>query len=158
MPSATAELIDSYEAAPSSITTAIEGLTETQLLHEPGEGEWSIHEVLIHLADSEAVGYWRIRKTLAEDEPMLAVYDEARWAEALNYNLQDRNLALKLFAALRSSSAALLRTISQDAWERVGIHAENGRMTVYDLFNTYLEHGKVHLQQIERIKQTIISS
>lgn len=153
MPSATAELIDSYEAAPSSITAAIEGLTEAQLLYEPGEGEWSIHKVLIHLADSEAVGYWRIRKTLAEDEPELAVYDEARWANALNYNLQDRNLALKLFATLRSSSAALLRTIPQDAWERVGIHAENGRMTVYDLFNLYLKHGEVHLQQIERIKQ-----
>ena len=156
MPSATAELIDSYEAAPSSITTAIEGLTEAQLLHEPGKGEWSIHKVIIHLADSEAVGYWRIRKTLAEDEPMLAVYDESRWAEALNYKLQDRNLALNLFAALRTSNAALLRTIPQHAWERVGIHAENGRITVYDLFHTYLKHGEVHRQQIEQIKQAIV--
>ena len=156
MSSATAELIDSYEAAPSSIIAAIEGLSEAQLLHEPGKGEWSIHKVLIHLADSEAAGYWRVRKTLAEDEPELAVYDEARWAEALNYNLQDRNLALKLFATLRSSSAALLRTIPQDAWERVGIHAENGRMTVYDLFTLYLEHGEAHLQQIERVKQAIV--
>lgn len=156
MPGATAELIDTYEAVPSSIVAAIEGLTEAQLLHEPGEGEWSIHKVLIHLADSEAVGYWRIRKTLAEDEPELAVYDEAQWADALNYNLQDRNLALKLFAALRSSSAALLRIIPQEAWERTGIHVENGRMTVYDLFTTYLEHGEVHLRQIERIKQTVV--
>jgi hypothetical protein len=156
MLSATAELIDSYEAAPSFIFAAIEGLTETQLLHEPGNDEWSIHKILVHLADSEAVGYWRIRKTLAEDEPELAVYDEARWANALNYNLQDRDLALKLFATLRSSSAALLRTISQNAWERVGIHAENGRVTVYDLFTTYLEHGEVHLQQIEQIKQAIL--
>lgn len=153
MTGATAELIDSYEAAPSSIKAAIEGLTEAQFLHEPGEGEWSIHKVIIHLADSETVGYWRIRKTLAEDEPELVAYDEARWADTLNYNLQDRNLALQLFGALRSSTAALLRTIPQDAWERVGIHAENGRMTVYDLFNTYLEHGNAHLHQIEQIKQ-----
>lgn len=153
MPGATAELIDSYEAAPSSIKAAIEGLTEAQLLHEPGAGEWSIHKVIIHLADSEAVGYWRIRKTLAEDEPELATYDEAKWADKLNYTLQDRNLALLLFGALRSSTAALLRTIPQDAWERVGIHAENGRMTVHDFFNTYLEHGNVHLQQIEQTKR-----
>ncbi len=156
MPGATAERIDSYEASSSSITAAIEGLTEAQLLHEPGGGEWSIHKVIIHLADSEAVGYLRIRKTLAEDEPELTIYDEAQWADKLSYNLQDRNLALKLFGALRSSTAALLRTIPQEAWERVGIHTENGRMTVYDLFNTYLEHGNVHLQQIERIKRTIM--
>ncbi|GAC1358248.1 MAG: hypothetical protein NVSMB44_05530 [Ktedonobacteraceae bacterium] len=155
MPSANAELIESYEQSPSSIAAALEGLTEAQLLHRPGNDEWSIHEIIIHLADSEAVGYWRIRKTLAEAEPELAVYAEAVWGEKLQYRLQDRALALKLFSAQRSASAALLRLIPLEAWERVGNHTENGHMTVYDLFITYLEHGKAHLQQIKHIKQTI---
>ncbi len=155
MPHATAQLIQRYETIPSSIVAAIEGLTEAQLLHKAQESEWSIHEILLHLADSEVVGYYRIRKTLAEHEPELAVYDEAAWADKLNYHLQDHNLALKLFSTLRSASATLLRIIPSEAWDRAGIHSENGKMTVYDLFNTYLKHGEVHLQQIERVKTTI---
>jgi hypothetical protein len=155
MPVASAQLIDNYAAAPSSIKTAIEGLTEAQFLHKSGKDEWSIHEIIVHLADSEAIGYTRIRKTLAEHEPELTVYDEAAWAKQLNYQELDRDLALKLFTTLRSASAALLRTIPPDAWERVGIHAENGRMTIYNLFNIYLEHGEVHRRQIERVKATL---
>lgn len=158
MPVATTQLIENYESIPSSITAAMEGLTETQILYKAREGEWSIHEIVIHLADSEAIGYTRIRKTLAEHEPVLTVYDEAAWAEKLNYHQQDRNLALQLFSTLRLASAALLRTISSDAWERVGLHPENGKMTVYNLFNLYLEHGEVHLRQIERVKKLLATN
>lgn len=55
--------------------------------------------------------------------------------------------------SLRVSTAALLRSLPTEAWERTGSHPERGKMNVYDLFNVYLEHGEIHLQQIERIKQ-----
>jgi hypothetical protein len=155
MPIATVEQLNAFAAFPSHIASTIEGLTEAQLLYAPQAGEWSIHEVIVHLADSEAVGFWRIRKTLAEHEPELAVYGEATWASALNYRQQDHMLALRLFTDLRAANAALLRLIPQEAWERIGIHAERGPVTVYDLFMTYYGHGENHLQQIEHIIQTI---
>ena len=119
----------------------------------PAIGEWSIHEVVIHLADAEVVGYWRIRKALAEEGSALGVYDEEAWASKLSYRIQDRALALQLFTALRASTAALLRLLPEDAWLRIAVHAERGDLSVLDLFNTYVEHGETHLQQIEQIKQ-----
>lgn len=153
MAGATSEQIERYELAPSLARTALEGLDERSIQYKPAVDEWSIHEIVIHLADSETMGYWRLRKTLAETGSTLPVYDEAAWAQKLAYTTQDRELALALFASLRASTAALLRSLPPEAWELTSNHPEHGKINVYDLFTIYLEHGEIHLQQIERIKQ-----
>jgi hypothetical protein len=153
MPIATLEQIERYETAPALVIAALEGLDEAHMQHILTEGEWNIHEIVIHLADSETMGYWRIRKTLAEEDSILPIYDEAAWAQKLSYPTQERTLALALFSSLRASTAALLRSLPAESWDLTSIHPENGKITVYNLFNTYLEHGEIHLQQIERIKQ-----
>jgi DinB superfamily len=154
MPVPTPKQLDEYEMAPSSIMTALEGLDEAQIRQTPAENEWSIHEIVIHLADSETMGYMRLRMAIAQDTPLLPAYKEAVWAKRLKYDAQARGLALALFANLRAASAALLRTLTEEEWKRVAIHPECGRMSVCDLFDLYSEHGEIHLQQIERIKQT----
>ncbi len=55
----TPEQINAYEAAPTHIAVAIKGPSEAQMHHLLGTGEWSIHEVVVHLGDSEATGTWR---------------------------------------------------------------------------------------------------
>lgn len=155
MPVPTPEQIDNYEMAPSFIMTALEGLNEAQLQQVLAKDEWSIHEIVIHLADSEVVGYWRLRQTLAEEDSVLPAYDEALWAKKLAYRTQSRGLAIALFANLRASSAALLRSLPADTWAHTAIHSERGKMNLYDIFTIYLEHGEIHLQQIERIKRSL---
>jgi len=149
----TTEQINAYAHLPERIEAAIADLDETQLQFVPAIGEWSIHEVVIHLADAEAVGYWRIRRALAEQRSELPVYNEEVWASKLSYRIQDRTLALQLFTALRASTAALLHLLPEEAWQRIAIHAERGELSVLDLFNTYAEHGEMHLQQIEQVKK-----
>jgi len=158
MPAPTSEQLTIYETTPSRIAIALEGLSAAAMHHKPQEEDWSIHEVVIHLADSEAIGFWRLRKTLAEAESTLTGYDEAAWASNLAYQEQDRALALVLFTALRASSAALLRLLPAEAWERTSLHPEQGKMSVYDIFNLYAEHGDIHLHQIERLKQSLPTS
>ncbi len=154
MPIATAAQIERFEQAPAQVLASLEGLEEAQIQHIPAEGEWSIQQIVVHLGDSEALGYWRLRKTLAEEGSTLPVYAEATWAQKLSYQTQERGLALTLFSSLRASTAALLRSLPAAAWEITSNHPEHGTIKVYDLFNIYLEHGEIHLQQIERIKQS----
>ena len=149
----TAEQINAYEQCPERIVAAIADLDETQLQFVPAIGEWNIHEVVIHLADAETLGYWRIRRALAEQRTELPSYNEEVWTSQLSYRIQDRTLALQLFTALRASTAALLRLLPADAWSRIALHAERGEVSVLDLFNIYAEHGEGHLQQIEQLKQ-----
>lgn len=154
MPVPTLKQLDEYEKAPYRIAASIDGLTESQLHAIPSEGEWNIHEVVIHMADSETFGYERLRKTIAEEQPTLEIYDEATWAKNLAYSTQARDRALDLFKAQRRSTAALLRTLSPQQWERTAMHPERGQMSLYDIFLLYLEHGQVHLAQIERLSES----
>jgi uncharacterized damage-inducible protein DinB len=158
MSASIAESIHAYETAPLRIRAVIEGLHEEQFHYIPAKGEWSIHEIIIHLADSEVVGFRRIHQTLAEPGTTIQLFDENAWAKQLLYHQQDYTLAMNLFTALRNSTAALLRSLPEEAWERTGIHPEHGEVNVYQLLNTYLGHSDVHIQQIERIKQTFPST
>jgi hypothetical protein len=155
MPIATSAQIERFVQAPLQIIAALEGLEEAHIQQIPAAGEWSIQQIVVHLADSETLGYWRLRKTLAEEGSTLPVYDEATWAQKLSYQTQERELALALFTSLRASTAALLRSLPAAAWEITSNHPEHDTITVYALFNIYLEHGEIHLQQIERIKQAL---
>jgi hypothetical protein len=155
MPKAKPAEIITYTACPERLQAAISGLTTIQLAATPLKNEWSIHEIIVHLADGEANGFFRLRKTLAEPEPYLPDYAENAWASNLSYPQQDYTLALRLFSTLREANAALLQLQSDDAWERIGIHEVRGRMTVYDLFHALLEHGEAHLRQIEEVKQAL---
>ena len=155
MPAPTIEQINLFEETPSLVISVIEGLSESQVQQSPAPGEWSIHEIVIHLGDSETFGYERLRTTLAEDKPVLPIYDEDAWARKLKYHQQERHLALALFFAQRRSTAALLRMLSPEAWERTAMHPERGEISLYDIFITYLEHGNIHLAQIEHVKQSL---
>ena len=155
MPAPTIEQINSFEGVPSRIISIIEGLNESQMHYAPAHGAWSIHEVVIHLGDSETFGFERLRKTIAEVKPTLQVYDEDAWARNLSYHRQERHLAFALFSAQRRSTAALLRMLPAETWERTAIHPERGEISLYDIFTIYLEHGEIHLAQIEHIKQSL---
>lgn len=155
MPIPTYDQIESYATIAERVAAAIAELTPAQLQATPIAGEWSIHQVIIHLPDSEVVGYERIRRTIAEERPLLQPYDEAAWGSNLSYHQQDPRLALELFGLLRQASAALLRQLPAETWERVGIHADNGEMSLYSIFQTYLNHGEAHLRQIEQVKRSL---
>jgi DinB superfamily len=157
MPVGTSEQINAYEEVPARLVAALEDLNEGQMHFVPAIGEWSIHEIVIHLADSEVIGHMRVRKTIAEPGSTLPIYDEEAWAGKLSYRLQDQRLAIELFRALRASTAALLRALPEETWQRLSLHPERGEMSFYDVFVLYLEHGEIHLQQIERIKQVLAS-
>ena len=152
MPKPSEEQFTTYANAPSHISSLIQGLNSDALSYTPAKGEWSIHEILVHLADSELVGSWRIRRAIAEPGTTIQAYSEATWAQAMNYNNQDSSAAIQLFSALRISNTLLLRSLPDEVWEHIVIHSDDGTMSLYDVFVTYIRHIDMHIQQIERLK------
>ena len=47
------DLIKEYSLGYTMIWDAIEGLTEEELRYKPAPNKWSIHQILIHVTDSE---------------------------------------------------------------------------------------------------------
>ena len=139
-------------------THVLETTTPEQLLITEGIGKWSIVEVIHHLADTEIVWSYRIRKVLAEDRPVLVGFDQDLWARRLHYTARAPLVALALFRAARAATLELLQTVDEAGRSRVGLHNERGEESVAAMIRIYAGHDLVHRRQIIRIRAAFSSS
>jgi len=114
----------------------------------PKRGEWSMVEVLAHLADAEVAFAFRLRKMVSEPRPTLVTWDQEAWATGLRYNRRDPRGLLATFRALRDSNLAILRALPRARWSLVGRHPEYGPIRVDQLVAHYAEHDLNHLNQL----------
>lgn len=144
-----AELIARYREGPEVVAAAVAGLTDADLDRDPGGGEWTARMVLHHLADSEMTSAIRVRRLLAEENPVITGYDEGEFARRLHY---DRPVATSLEAlrAARASTAELLDRLTEADWQRAGTHSESGPYSVETWLELYAAHAHDHADQIRR--------
>ena len=144
-------LIDRYRTGIDEVQRAIAGSPPVELDRRPAVGEWSAREVVHHLADSETMSTIRLRRLLAEDQPIIQAYDEAEFARRLHYDRPvDESLAV--FAAVRRSNLQLLDALTDDEWQRTGTHSEEGPYSVEAWLRIYAAHGHDHADQIRRAR------
>ncbi len=147
--------IDVLGRTPDELRRAIGGLDATALGTPEGPGQWSVRQVVQHLADSELVVAVRIRMVLAHDRPDLAAYDQERWAARLYYDQTDVEEALGDFERIRRSTLRLLQHASPSDRARVGIHSERGEESIEQMLVNSAGHDIVHLRQIARIRRAL---
>ena len=126
-------------------------LTPDQLGSPEAEGKWSVAGILQHLADSELVWGYRLRKVLAEDRPELTGFDQDLWANRLGYAAADAAAAQSTFSSLRSANLELLSRASPEDLDRVGVHSERGDESVRHMMRLYAGHDLVHRRQLQRL-------
>ena len=141
-------LIDRYRTGTADVEAALAGITDDELDRQPGDADsWTARQVAHHLADSEAMAYTRLRRLVAEDEPLIAGYDQPEWARRLHY---DRPIAssLAVLVAVRSASLELLEQLGESDWSRSGTHSESGPYGVETWLRIYADHAHDHAEQI----------
>lgn len=116
--------------------------------YKPAPNRWSIKEIIIHMADSEANSYVRCRKIISENGSNVLVYDQDKWAEVLKYKDQNIEASLELFKQLRLTTYNLLITIPEETWDNYCMHPELGRVTLRDWLKTYTDHVHIHISQM----------
>ena len=142
-------LIQQYADGPARLRGALATVPEAALKWRPAPGEWSAHEVICHCADSETNAYARIRFVLAEKAPVLQAYDQAVWARTFDYHALPLEPALATVEAVRASTAALVRTLTDADWAKAGRHTESGPYGADDWLRMYADHLENHARQIE---------
>ncbi|HXW62995.1 MAG TPA: hypothetical protein VEJ45_10365, partial [Candidatus Acidoferrales bacterium] len=60
------QVLESFGRAPVLLSTILRQLPKKMWLYKPSPDRWSIHEIIVHLADSEASSYVRCRHQIAE--------------------------------------------------------------------------------------------
>jgi DinB family protein len=143
-------LVAQYARGPQRIQEALARVPKEALQWRPAPGKWSIHEVIVHCADSETNAALRIRYLLAEKDPLIVGYDQDAWARVFDYHSQPLEESLAVTAAARSRTVPLLQAMREPRWKKQGRHTESGPYTPEDWLRVYAAHLEGHARQIER--------
>ncbi len=149
------ELLDSYKRGPTLVADAIRGIEGGALNARRPGSDWSIRDLLMHLADAELVRGYRIRLILAEDEPAIPSWDQDRWTRRLQYLWRSPEAAIALFDQLCFSNAELLRWSDKTAWERTGVEADGRAVSARTLVERGVGHHLGHAGDIAATREAI---
>ncbi|MCC6682582.1 MAG: DinB family protein [Phycisphaeraceae bacterium] len=139
------ELIDRFEDGGLQLRGAIKTVSPDIAKLRSAPGTWSIHELVIHLADMDAIGIDRMKRVVAEERPALANADETAFIEKLHPHAQSMDEAAMLFDIGRRQWARVLRQLSDAEFQRSGLHSVDGAVTLERLLQRYADHLDHHL-------------
>lgn len=114
-----------------------------------GPGKWTVRYLLNHLADSETVLFYRIRRVISEPNQVIWVYDQAAWARKLDYSTVPLELARNLYSVTRDGVVHYAAHHYDGSGAIKFVHSETGLRTLKDEFDKVVSHNDHHLAQIE---------
>ncbi|HWA16021.1 MAG TPA: DinB family protein, partial [Gemmatimonadales bacterium] len=107
------DLIARYAKGPTLFRAALAEAPAEMLQWRPAPGKWSVHEVVVHCADSEANAHGRIRTLLADKDPVIQGYDQDEWARRFDYHRRSMSLALATIDAVRANTVPILESMTE---------------------------------------------
>jgi len=137
---------------PEQFAALVRPFTDEQLECRVAEGEWSIRQIVHHVADSHINANNRFRLPLTEDNPTLPGYDQDKYALQPDYALP-LEISLSILPGLHARWVALLESLTEEQWNRTGVHSEWGTVTVETIARNYSWHGQNHINQINTIRE-----
>jgi len=140
---------------PLDVAALLDGLSEQAMNQEPGDGGWSIRNVLIHLRDAQDVLDYRLELFAREEHPVLE--SKAVWSWAKNEGEHPPS-TLEIFSeyqATRGKILARLEGLPLADWWRTGFHEEFGRVSIKQQASYFASHEITHLPQMETLRKML---
>src|SRR5262245_16802737 len=131
--------------------TIVDGAAPAALSAQPQPGRWSARQHLAHLARMHEVYLARIGRILAEDQPPLPAYRAEQDEEWPNWEGRPIEEVSASLQKGRRELLGLLRTLSDEQWHRVGLHANLGALTLAEWMQFFLVHEGHHLYTALRL-------
>jgi len=143
--------IDELEVAPARLRAAVGGASGRAL--DTAYRNWTIRQIVHHLADSHLNSYVRFKLALTEDRPTIKPYDESRWSDLPDAQRADVELSLRLLDALHGRWIYLLRALAPEAFDRSFYHPGTGEvMPLWRAVGYYAWHARHHTAQVEWVR------
>ena len=144
------EQLARMERTAEDFAAAIKGVPDAALARRPDDKNWSAKEVICHVRDTEESFMMRFQSIMEMDEPRFLPAEPDRWATERQYQRNDAAEALQAFRVRRDESLRFLHGLRPEHWERGGVHATRGRMTMKDFVGLMAWHDDNHLDQLRR--------
>lgn len=141
-------LLPAIQFGPQVIQRLLSQLPHERLDQTLHPDRFTPREVIAHLADWEPIMRERIRTALTSPGSETPAYDEGQMALDHHYADLDPEAQIEVFIRERHATAALLRGLSGEEWEKYVHHPERGRQSVADMANALLGHDLYHIEQL----------
>jgi hypothetical protein len=146
--------IELYGRGYDALKAALAELPREAWDFKPSSQDWSVHEIIVHMGDSESMAALRVRKLIVEPGSNLMGYEEARWAGALDYQHQDVECALDIIRLARQTTYVLLKRLPDDVFTHSVVHPEHDEPYTFEgWLNIYSGHIPDHIEQMRRAVQ-----
>lgn len=137
------------------LDTALQDVPLETLSASVVPGKWSAHDQLAHLARYHQVFLQRIERILAEQSPEFPHYraeDDPEWPAWSG--LPTPRLLVRI-SSMRAKLMARLRSLSEEEFERTGVHPKFGEMPLSLWLEFFLVHEAHHLYMVLQLVRTI---
>ena len=148
-------LIAKLRSFPDVLDAALRSISADQLTVEALPGEWTIAQVVHHLADAHMHAYARFKHIQVEDYPTFKPYEQTDWAEtadACDPNIAD---SLAILRGLHHRWTRLMESLTEEQWARKGLHPDLGAISAEGLLIGYVNHSQNHLLQIGKTAEAL---
>jgi hypothetical protein len=143
-------MIEQYVAGGQQLRAAYEGLTREQHFASPIPNTWSLHQIAVHMMDSDLIGGDRMKRIACMDKPLLVGYDETGFSQLPGSEDIDVGDAIDVFCRNRMLVAKILYKLPDADFQRLGIHTEKGKVTLEYMVKNYVEHLEGHLVWVHK--------
>ena len=141
-----------YTETYHQLLRSIAGLSKEQLSWKAAQDQWSVNEVLSHLADHSIVFSFRVRKLISEQEVQLPAFQQDPWVLHSKANEGNAGDYLDLFGAVVTFNHKLFQRLTDEDWQKSGTNVQGQSVSVEQAYQAFIQHVQTHLGQIERIK------
>lgn len=142
------DLIALLRDQPATLDRLLEHISDAQASARPAPTEWSIKEVLGHIADTERVFAYRLLCIARGDQTPLPGFDQEHFVRATDFNRRSMRSLLDEFALQRSANTLLITGLSESEIDQRGTasgHVVSARALIYMLAG-HVEH---HLESLQ---------
>ena len=145
------ELINQLSLFPGALADAVLGLNDADL--DMRYRNWTIRQIVHHIADSHVNCYVRFKWSMTEETPRIKSYDETLWSEVVDAKNAAVESSLVLLAGIHGRWSELLLRMSDADFNRGFFHPETQTVVkLGDALPNYVWHGQHHLAQIKWVK------
>jgi hypothetical protein len=145
--------IESIAKFPAQIRNAVVNLSDDQVDTPYRPEGWTVRQLVHHCADSHLNACVRFKLALTEHDPTIKPYDQPRWAELADSQL-DPAISLGLIDGIHEKWVVMMKAMQASDWSRGFIHPEhNQRQMLQQVVMMYAWHSEHHLTHILRLKE-----
>ena len=138
------DILPAMRAQPDALDVLLDRVTPERETFRYAEGKWSIREIVGHLIDGERVFGYRALCIARGETQNLPGFDQDDYMITAPFDRIDLEDLLSEFRLARLSNIAMLRTLDEAAWMRMGT-ANGNPVSVRALVYIMVGHVRHHM-------------